>query len=115
MCVLLSGGDVGGSVSWTAVVPVGMLRRVSGANDAAVDEASRRGEFEQHRGGVGRVGVVEDPAEELGPLAQRRLSALGDQETAPLDAGQVTFEQGEDAALLVVEVVAQGLAEGTDR
>src|SRR5215218_333576 len=84
---------------------------VSGPQDPAVGEVGRARQFGQDRGGVLVVGVVEYPGQERGPFPRQAPSSFGPQESSPLAPGQVAFQQGEDAPLLMVEMPTKDFAE----
>jgi hypothetical protein len=63
------------------------------------------------RGGVLVAGIVENPRQEPGPFPRRAPPSFGEQEPPPLLPGQVSFQQGEDALLFMVEMTTKDLAE----
>src|SRR4029453_17258344 len=102
------GRPAGAGGSRRLPAPLGL---VSGPQNPTVDQVGRAGELAQHRGGVLVAGIVKDPGEELGPFPRRAPSSFGEQEPAPLTAGQVPLQQGEDLPLLMVEMVPEDAAE----
>ena len=70
-----------------------MLGVVSGPEHPAVHQPGWRWQFGQDRCRVLLAGIVENPGEELGSFPGRAPGSLGEQETAPLGAGEVAFDQ----------------------
>src|SRR5262249_22067259 len=88
-----------------------------GTEDPAVDNSAGGRKFLQYCRGIPLGCLVEDPGKELGTVAWRGASPLGEQKGTPLAPREMLLEQREDHKLLVVEMVAQRTHErvGRDR
>jgi hypothetical protein len=88
-----------------------MARPIARAYHALVYKATGRWELSENGLTVFLFGVIQNPGEEGWSVAKRGAVSLGHQESAPLGSGKVLLKEGQDRALLVLEMVTKGSPE----